>query len=260
MDILQIRPEYIRAHVRALSRSLAGKMMGERRQPPALLSWSGGKDSTMTLYENKRNGKYNVVALLTTVTRDFDRVSMHGVRRTLLRKQGEAVGLPIEEVRISKNAPNAEYEEQMKAVLERHKRKGVRDVLFGDLFLQDIRRYREERLASIGMRGVFPIWKRETAALAHFFVDEGFRAIVCCIDPKFLDRKFCGVEFDEAFLSRLPPRVDPCGENGEFHTFVYDGPIFKNAVEVRVGEVVLRDGFCFADILPLDSRPGSSTG
>ncbi len=209
----------------------------------------------MTLYENRRSGSYEVVALLTTMTRDFDRVSMHGVRRTLLEMQGEAIGLPIEEVWIGKNASNAEYESQTKAALEKYKLTGVRDVLFGDLFLQDIRRYREERLAGIGMKAVFPIWKRETTALAHLFVDEGFRAIVCCIDPRLLDKKFCGMEFDEAFLSRLPPRVDSCGENGEFHTFVYDGPVFKNAIQVKVGEVVLRDGFYFADILPVDSNP-----
>lgn len=207
----------------------------------------------MTLHENKRNGNYEVVALLTTLTRDFDRVSMHGVRRILLKKQGEAVGLPIEEIWISKSASNEEYEAQMKDVLEKYNLAGVRDVLFGDLFLQDIRRYREEKLSAIGMNAVFPIWKRETGALAHYFVDEGFRAIVCCIDPKFLDKKFCGTEFDNTFLSRLPAKVDPCGENGEFHTFVYDGPIFKNAIEVKVGEVVLRDGFYFADILPADS-------
>jgi uncharacterized protein (TIGR00290 family) len=207
----------------------------------------------LTLYENRKSGKYEVAALLTTMTRDFDRVSMHGVRRTLLEMQGEAIGLSIEKVWIGRNASNEEYESQMKAVLEKYKMTGVRDVLFGDLFLQEIRRYREERLAGIGMNGVFPIWKRETGALARRFVEEGFRAIVCCIDPKFLDRKFCGMEFDEAFLSRLPPRVDPCGENGEFHTFVYDGPVFRNSIDVMVGEVVLRDGFYFADILPLDS-------
>ena len=223
-------------------------------RPLALLSWSGGKDSAMALHENMKSGSYEVVALLTTVTRDFDRVSMHGVRRTLLEMQGEAIGLPIEEVRIGRNASNEEYDSQMKAVLEKHKLTGVRDVLFGDLFLQEIRRYREERLAGIGMNAVFPIWKRETGALAHLFVDEGFRAIVCCIDPRFLDKEFCGMEFDGAFLSRLPPRVDPCGENGEFHTFVYDGPIFEDAIEVKVGEVILRDGFYFADILPLDSN------
>ncbi len=207
----------------------------------------------MTLHENRRNGNYEIVALLTTVTKEFDRVSMHGVRRAVLKKQGEAVGLPIEEIWIGKNASNEEYEAGMKDVLEKYKLAGVCDVLFGDLFLQDIRRYREERLSAIGMNAVFPIWKRETGALAHYFVDEGFRAIVCCIDPRFLDKKFCGMEFDNAFLSRLPAKVDPCGENGEFHTFVYDGPVFKNAIEVKLGEVVLRDGFYFADILPADS-------
>lgn len=216
----------------------------------ALLSWSGGKDSAMALFETRAKRRLGISALLTTFTRDFDRVSMHGVRRSLLEKQSEMVGLPLEKVWITKGASNREYDSQMRKTLGVYARKGVRKVIFGDLFLEDIRRYREERLAEVGMRGVFPLWGRETGRLAKFFVDKGFRAIVCCVDPRALTRRFCGAEFDEEFISKLPAKVDPCGENGEFHTFVYDGPVFKKRIGVRAGRVVLRDGFYFADIVP----------
>lgn len=216
----------------------------------ALLSWSGGKDSTLALYEVLDEGEFQIASLLTTVTRDFDRISMHGVRRELLERQAAALGLPVEEVWISKGAGNAEYETQMRNVLERFKRGGITNVIFGDLFLEDIRKYREERLAQIGMQGVFPLWKKDTGRLAHLFVERGFKAMVCCTDPRKLGNEFCGSEFDESFLARLPPGVDPCGENGEFHTFVYAGPVFREEIQVTRGEVVVRDGFCFADIVP----------
>ncbi len=215
------------------------------------VSWSGGKDSTLALYEVLQSKTFRVAAILTTVTKDFDRISMHGVRRTLLEEQANALGIPLETVWISKGAGNSEYEEQMKRSLEKYKEKGVNAVIFGDLFLEDIRKYREERLAQIGMRGVFPLWKRDTIALAQLFLDRGFKAIVCCTDPKALDNEFCGLEFDNSFLAKLPPGVDPCGENGEFHTFVYAGPIFKRKIKVERGDVVVRDGFCFADIIPV---------
>jgi uncharacterized protein (TIGR00290 family) len=217
--------------------------------PQALLSWSGGKDSALSLFEAKRTGTFDLVALLTTVTRDFDRVSMHGVRRTLLEKQAEMVGLPVEKVWITKGVGNAEYEAQMRGCLEKYRANGVGEVIFGDLFLEDIRQYRERQLSKIGMKGIFPLWGRDTARLARTFIDSGFKAVVCTVDPKVLDRKFCGAEFAD-LLEELPPGVDPCGENGEFHTFVYDGPIFRKRIEVRVGEVVLREGFYFADVLP----------
>jgi uncharacterized protein (TIGR00290 family) len=201
----------------------------------------------MALFETKKNHAFEIVALLTTVTKEFDRISMHGVRRVLLEKQGELIGLPVEKVWISKGANNNEYELQMKDCLEKYKRLGVDNVIFGDLFLQDIRRYREERLSEIGMHGVFPLWGRNTAELAKLFVSSGFRAIMCTVDPRAMDRSHCGSEFAD-FLSNVPPGVDPCGENGEFHTFVYDGPIFKERIDVRVGETVLRDGFYFTDI------------
>jgi len=223
---------------------------------PVLLSWSGGKDSTLSLYEIEKRGEFEVRALLTTLTRDFDRISMHGVRRELLEMQAAALDLKIDEVWISKNAPNSEYEEQMRAVLEKRKAEGIRHVVFGDLFLEDIRRYREERLAQIGMQGVFPLWGRPTREVADFFIAEGFRAILCTVDPKALPKEFCGREFDRSLLNDLPEGVDPCGENGEFHTFVYDGPVFRSRIEVRTGEVVRRDGFYFADIIPRSGRQG----
>jgi uncharacterized protein (TIGR00290 family) len=222
----------------------------------ALLSWSGGKDSSLCLYETTKGGEFVVAALLTTLTRDFDRISMHGVRRELLEMQASALGLQLDEVWISKNAANAEYEDQMRKALERRKAEGIKHVIFGDLFLEDIRKYREDRLSQIGVQGVFPLWGRPTRDVANLFIEKGFRAILCCTDPKAIPKEFCGREFDRQLLSDLPSSVDPCGENGEFHTFVYDGPIFKKRIEVRVGEVVQRDGFYFADIIPTGAREG----
>ena len=202
----------------------------------------------MALFETRASNSFDVVALLTTVTRDFDRISMHGVRRVLLEKQAELLGLPVEKIWITKGAANQEYDSQMRRSLQKYKRSGVENVIFGDLFLQDIRRYREERLSEVGMRGVFPLWGRDTTKLARLIVDSGFRAIICTVDPKAMDKSYCGIEFDSDFVSRIPPGVDPCGENGEFHTFVYDGPTFKERIDIKVGDVVLRDGFYFADI------------
>ena len=218
--------------------------------PRALLSWSGGKDSSLALYELRRSKSYDVVSLITTLTRDFDRVSMHGVRRELLEMQAERLGLPVEKVWIAKAAANEEYESQMSKVLHRQYAAGVRNVVFGDLFLEDIRRYREDKLALVDMQGVFPLWKKDTRKLASYFIDQGFEAILCTVDPRKLDPSFCGREFDDSLLSDFPEGVDPCGENGEFHTFVYGGPIFSDEIGVKRGEVVLRDGFCFADIVP----------
>jgi uncharacterized protein (TIGR00290 family) len=214
------------------------------------MSWSGGKDSSLALYELSKANDFEIVALLTVLTRDFDRVSMHGVRRSLLEIQAKRLHLPVEKVWIRKGAPNTEYEAQMSRALSKHYSNGVRYAVFGDLFLEDIRGYREAKLASMNMAGVFPLWKKDTRKLASYFVEEGFRAIVCTVDPKALDPNFCGREFDESFLSNIPATVDPCGENGEFHTFVYAGPIFEKEIEVRKGEVVVRDGFYFSDIAP----------
>jgi uncharacterized protein (TIGR00290 family) len=215
-----------------------------------LMSWSGGKDSSLALREIRKTGSHEVKALVTTVTEDFDRVSMHGVRRTLLHAQASSLGLPLEEVWIPKEASNEVYEARMKAVLLTHREEGVEQVAFGDLFLQDIRSYREARLAQIGMRGLFPLWGMDTAKLATEFVEEGFKAVVCCVDPKQLGKEFCGREFDRELLGSLPSGVDPCGENGEFHTFVYDSPDFAMPIAVTAGPLIDRDGFVFADLIP----------
>jgi uncharacterized protein (TIGR00290 family) len=215
-----------------------------------LLSWSGGKDSARSLYEIQQRGEYSVAALLSTVTEDYDRISMHGVRRELLERQAEALGIPLEKVYIPKDASNREYEARMQAVLERRRREGVISVAFGDIFLEDLKQYREKNLGQLGMRGVFPIWKRNSAELARSFVELGFKAVVVCVDSRHLDESFAGKMLDSQFLQRLPAGVDPCGENGEFHSFVFDGPIFSKGIEFRLGETVQRDGFWFSDLLP----------
>ena len=215
-----------------------------------LVAWSGGKDSAMALYELQKQHDYEIVALLTTVTEDYDRISMHGVRRTLLEKQAESMGLQLEKVYITKNASNQEYEMKMKDALIKYKTRGVTVVAFGDIFLEDVRRYREANLSKIRMEAIFPIWGRDTTELARKFIELGFKAIVTCVDSKFLDKKLVGRIYDDRFLCELPPSVDPCGENGEFHTFVFDGPIFRKRVEFKVGEIVLRDGrFYFCDLI-----------
>ena len=216
-----------------------------------LLSWSGGKDSALALHEISESKGYRVVSLLTTLTKDFGRVSMHGVRRQLLLEQAKRLRLPVAEVWIRKGAANEEYEEQMSRVLAESRASGVEGVVFGDLFLRDIRRYREDELSKAKMSCAFPLWGKDTKRLARHFVDLGFKAVVCTVDPRAHDPSFCGREFDAAFLDDLPASVDPCGENGEFHTFVYAGPIFDEENRVRKGEVVYRDGFFFADVSPI---------
>ena len=215
-----------------------------------LFTWSGGKDSAMACHAIQAEGQLEIAALLTTLTRDYDRISMHGVRRDLLQRQAQALGLDLEQVLLSKNATNSEYEEKMRLTLERRAKEGVRAVAFGDLFLEDIRAYREDNLSRIGMKGLFPLWGRDSRDLARSFLKLGFRAVVVCVDTKVLDRSHAGLPYDEAFVQRLPRGVDPAGENGEFHTFVFDGPIFHNPVSVETGEVVVREGFAYCDLLP----------
>ena len=227
-------------------------MSGDVKKEKALLAWSGGKDSAFALYEIRKSKDYELLSLLTTITEDYDRISMHGVRRTLLEAQAESIGLPLCKVFISKNASDEEYKSRMKEAMTKFKNEGVSSVAFGDLFLEDVRRYREENLSQVGMGAIFPLWKRDTAKLAEEFIELGFKAIITCIDSKVLDRKFAGRMFDENFLSELPPNVDPCGENGEFHSFVFDGPIFRAPVRFKTGEIVLRENrFFFCDLLPL---------
>jgi uncharacterized protein (TIGR00290 family) len=216
-----------------------------------IFSWSGGKDSAIALYEIEKSNNYEVLALLTTVTEDYDRVSMHGLRRILLEQQAESLGYPLEKILIPKNASNQEYESKMEEALLKYKNRGVNSVVFGDIFLEDVRKYREDNLAKIGMRGIFPIWKRDTNELARTFINLGFKAVTVCVDSNVLDKRFVGRVIDEQFISELPSGVDPCGENGEFHSFVYDGPIFRVEIPYSTGEVVLRDSrFYYCDLVP----------
>jgi len=219
-------------------------------RPKALLSWSSGKDSAMALYRTVTASEYDVVSLLTTISERFHRVSMHGVREELLEMQANALHLHLQRVAIPYPCPNAVYEERMRETLLFWKEKGITHSIFGDLFLEDIRKYREEKLALLDLTPVFPVWGRDTGALAEEMIRLGFRAILSCVDPKKLAPAFVGREFDSALLADLPKSVDPCGENGEFHTFVYDMPLFQKPIHVEIGEKVLRDGFWFADILP----------
>ena len=215
-----------------------------------LLSWSGGKDSSLTLAELLADPTRSVAALLTTVTEGYDRISMHGVRRTLLLQQADALGLPLTVVTIPQRATNAVYESAMEAAFDRFRAEGVTTVAFGDLFLADVRGYREAWLARVGMTPIFPIWDRDTRELARGFIDRGFRAILTCVDTRVLDASFAGRPFDRALLADLPETVDPCGENGEFHTFVVDGPMFRGSVPVVLGPAVQRESWCFRDLLP----------
>ena len=219
-----------------------------------LFAWSGGKDSGMALYEVLKSRKYDVAALLTTVTQDYDRISMHGVRRVLLEQQAALLDLPLETVLISKRSSNEEYEAKMKEAMIRYKQEGITSVVFGDIFLEDLKKYREDNLAKVGLKGVFPIWKRVTRELAATFIDLGFRAVITCVDSKFLDKSFAGRAFDKQFLSDLPSGIDPCGENGEFHSFVYDGPIFSRGITFEKGQVVLRDNrFYYCDLVEMEN-------
>ena len=215
-----------------------------------LLSWSGGKDSAIALYEIQRGREYEVVSLLTTLTEEYDRVTMHGVQRVLLERQAESLCLPLHQILISKEASNEEYASKMQVALAEFQNANVHSVVFGDVFLEDVRKYREDNLSKIGMKAIFPIWGRDTAELAQTFVALGFKAIVTCVDSKILGETFVGRMIDDSFLAELPPNVDPCGENGEFHSFVFDGPIFRTRISLTVGQIVLRDSFYFCDLVP----------
>jgi uncharacterized protein (TIGR00290 family) len=215
-----------------------------------LLAWSSGKDSAWTLHALSRSAGVEVAGLLTTVNAAYDRVAMHGVRRALLEEQARAAGLPLWPVPIPSPCPNEVYEAAMAEVLQRARREGMEAVAFGDLFLEEVRRYRERQMDGSGFELLFPLWGRPTAALAEEMIEGGLRAVITCVDPRALPPTFAGRDFDRALLQSLPASVDPCGENGEFHTFAWDGPMFTRAVRVRPGEVVTRDGFVFADLLP----------
>lgn len=214
----------------------------------AIVCWSGGKDCAMALHDARH--EYEIMALLTTVTRRYDRISMHGVRTELLTSQAASLGIDVERVTVSPACANDEYEAGMRAAFDRYLRAGISAVVCGDLFLQDVRQYREKLLPA-GLKGVFPLWMRDTTELACRFLATGWQAVVCCVDTHALDARFAGRLFDESFLRDLPAGVDPCGENGEFHTFVFDGPGMAQPVGWRPGEQVLRENrFQYCDLLP----------
>ena len=221
-------------------------------RPKALVSWSTGKDSAYALHTVRQQALVEVVGIVTTVSATFGRVSMHGVREVLLERQVAELGLPCVRVAIPTPCSMEGYEREMARAMEDARQAGVMHVVFGDLFLEDLRAHRESKLAEIGMQGVFPLWHRDTAALAREMVAAGVRATLTCIDPRKMDKTFAGRAFDAALLEEFPREVDPCGENGEFHTFVSAGPMFMRPIHVRAGEVVERDGFVFADLLPQD--------
>jgi uncharacterized protein (TIGR00290 family) len=220
-------------------------------KPKAILSWSSGKDSAWTLHRLRTRGDSKVVALVTTYNEAFDRVAMHGVRLQLVEAQARAVDLPLWRIPLPWPCPNAVYEQQMRGVVERARSEGITHFAFGDLFLEDIRAYREKQLAGTGLEPIFPLWgpSSNTAALAREMITSGLRAVLTCIDPTRIPRPFAGRTFDGEFLTDLPANVDPCGERGEFHTFCEAGPMFERPLAVRAGESVERDGFLFVDLL-----------
>jgi uncharacterized protein (TIGR00290 family) len=215
-----------------------------------LLSWSSGKDSAWTLHVLRQRPDVTVVGLVTTINEAFDRVAMHGVRRALVQAQADAAGLPLHVLPIPHPCPNETYERLMGEFVARQVAAGIEAFAFGDLFLEDIRRYREAKLAGTGLQPMFPVWGRDTPALAREMIAGGLVAHIACLDPRKLDQRFAGRRFDATLLADLPAGVDPCGENGEFHTFACAGPMFQHPIAVEIGEVVARDGFVFCDMMP----------
>ena len=214
--------------------------------------WSGGKDSALALHHLLQDDRYQVISLLTTCNEHFQRVSMHGVRLELLEKQAQSIGLPLQKMFVSQRSSNEEYLQRLTERLLAYKAKGVTAFAFGDIFLEDLKRWREENLAKLGLRGVFPIWKRDSGELIREFIAFGFRSIICCVNDAYLDQRSLGRNIDADFVKSLPPDVDPCGENGEFHSFAFAGPIFKEPLRIKVAQTVYR---------PVEeTHPGSTTG
>ncbi len=225
--------------------------MTEGAKKNVLLSWSSGKDSAWALHVLRQQSELEVVGLIATINEQFDRVAMHAVRTTLLQQQAEIVGLPLRLVRLPFPCSNEVYEERMSALVCAAQADGIEGIAFGDLFLADVRQYRERMMAGTGIAPLFPLWGRPTAELAREMIAGGLRAQITCIDPRLLPVSMAGREYNRDFLEALPPEVDPCGENGEFHSFAFDGPMFSRPVAFNVGETVDRDGFIFTDLLPV---------
>lgn len=237
----------------------------------AIFNWSGGKDSALALYYILKENEFEITNLVTTVNSKYDRISMHGVRKELLYTQGKEIGLPIKEIRLPEMPSMSDYDNIMKKELSSAKNDGITHSIFGDIFLEDLRDYRVKKLSEVGLNGYFPLWKRDTAALVREFIKLGFKTIVVCVKSEVLSKDFAGRVIDEGFLNDLPEGVDPCGENGEFHTFVFDGPIFKNPIKFEIGETIFKEykapknsydicngsvskpksaGFYFCDLIP----------
>jgi uncharacterized protein (TIGR00290 family) len=218
----------------------------------AVFAWSGGKDSALALYEVRRAGAYEIERLLTTVAQDYDRVCMHGVRTALIEQQAAALGLPLDKVYLAAPESQEGYDAKMRACLADYRRRGIETAVFGDLFLEDVRQYREKNLAGVNMQAVFPLWGRDTRLLAQMFLQTGFRAVITCVNLEVLPITFVGRNYDSSFLADLPAAVDPCGERGEFHSFVYDGPLFRAPIPFEKGCRVTRENrFAYVDLLPM---------
>lgn len=218
------------------------------KKPKAWIAWSSGKDSAWALHMTRLLGEVEIIGLMTTITDTYNRVSMHGVHRKLLQAQAKALGLPLHEVNIPAPCSNEEYETHMTEALNIAANQGVKRIVFGDLFLGDVRVYREKNLSKTDIRGYFPLWLSDTSQLAQKMIQSGLKANVVCLDPNKVSPSLAGHPFDQAFLNALPQTVDPCGEHGEFHSFAWDGPMFQHAVPVQTGESVEREGFVFTDL------------
>lgn len=207
-------------------------------KPKAIFNWSSGKDSALALYKTVKENQFEIISLLTSINKEFQRISMHGVHVSLLEKQAESLGFPLIKMELPKEPTMEEYRKIMDKTMNEIKSRGVTHSIFGDIFLEDLRKYREEQLSEIGIKAVFPLWKRNTTELIHEFLDLGFKTIVTCVNETYLDKSFAGRIIDQDFIKDLPKNIDPCGENGEFHTFTFDGPIFKNPISFQIGETV----------------------
>ncbi|HVO32571.1 MAG TPA: ATP-binding protein [Elusimicrobiota bacterium] len=221
---------------------------------PVVISWSGGKDSMLALHEVRASGSFDVISALTTVTQEYDRVCMHGVRRSLLRRQCDELSLPLAEIVMPPQPTNAHYEEGVGRALDKFRARGVSQVVFGDIFLEDLRAYRDRQLAGLGFSGIYPLWRQPSEALVRRFLALGYRTVLACVDTRAMPADFAGRELDESLLSALPPGVDPCGENGEFHTFVWSGPLFRHPIRLVRGDRVQRAQFMYCDWLEESPR------